>query len=178
VKLISIAIRIFTKLQEVKMMRAMLLACVTLVMAASAMAQTSGTSEADLKAIEATALDYGQGWYAGDWERMESALHPDLAKRVVMPDPRSGNPMIRHMSAMKLVQSTRAGSGKNVPTEQQKAVVTIMEVFGNAAIVKLEMHDWVDFMQIAKMKDRWVIVNVLWEPTPEAKKKWGFPEGF
>jgi hypothetical protein len=133
--------------------------------------------EADREGIEQTALDYGMGWYEGNAERMERALHPDLAKRVVFPDPRSGKGKIDHMSAMKLVQSTRAGYGKSVPAQDRKAVVTILDVYGNAACVKLEMHEWVDYLQMAKLDGRWVIVNVLWEPTPEAKKKWGFPEG-
>ena len=55
--------------------------------------------------------------------------------------------------------------------------MTILDVYGNAACVKLEMHEWVDYLQMAKLDGKWVIVNVLWEPTPEAKKKWGFPEG-
>lgn len=148
------------------------------VLAAVAAATSSLANDADQEAIEATALDYGMGWYEGDAARMERALHPDLAKRVVFPDPRSGKGMVDHMSAMKLVQATRAGNGTKVPAGERKTKVTIMEVFGNAACVKLEMHDWVDFLQMAKLDDRWVIVNVLWEPTPEAKKKWGFPEGF
>lgn len=149
--------------------------CVTITLAA---AIDSRAGDADRSAIEATALDYGMGYYEGDAERMERALHPDLAKRVVFPDPRSGKPMVDHMSALKLVQVTRSGSGTKIPAGERKADVTIMEVYGNAAIVKLEMSDWVDFMQMAKLGDRWVIVNVLWEPTPDAKKKWGFPEGF
>jgi hypothetical protein len=143
-----------------------------------AVVATAQVSDADRKAIEATALDYGQGYYEGDAARMERALHPDLAKRVLFPDPRSGKPWVRHMSAMKLVQATRNGGGTKTPAEDRKTVVTIMEVYGNAACVKLEMHDWNDYMQMVKMNDGWKIINVLWEPTPEAKKKWGFPEGF
>jgi len=148
--------------------------CLLVAASSPALAQSD---DADLEAIEATALDYGMGWYEGDAERMERALHPDLAKRVVAPDPRSGKGKIDHMSAMRLVQSTRAGYGAKVAPETRKTVVTILEVYGNAAIVKLEMHDWVDFMQMARLDGRWVIVNVLWEPTPEAKKKWGYPAG-
>jgi len=29
-----------------------------------------------------TALDYAEGWYAGDDARMERALHPEFAKRM------------------------------------------------------------------------------------------------
>ena len=31
--------------------------------------------------IEQACLDYVEGWYTGDVERMKRALHPDLAKR-------------------------------------------------------------------------------------------------
>ena len=130
----------------------------------------------DAEAIKQTALDYGQGWYEGNAERMERALHPDLAKRALMPDPRSGKGKIDHMSAMSLVQATREGYGTKTPPEQRRTDVTILEVFGNAACVKLEMHDWIDYMHMSKIGGRWVIVNVLWELTPEAKKRYGIPE--
>lgn len=130
---------------------------------------------ADMEAIRQTALDYGQGWYEGDAARMERALHPDLAKRALMPDPRTGKGKIDHMSAMALVQATRNGYGKQTPAELQRTDVTVLEVYGNAACVKLQMHDWVDYMHMSKIGGRWVIINVLWEFTPEAKKKYGMP---
>jgi len=136
----------------------------------------SDASKSDQEAIKQTALDYGQGWYEGNGERMERSLHPDLAKRALMPDPRSGKGKIDHMSAMSLVQATKKGYGAKVPTEQRRTDVTILEVFGNAACVKLEMHDWIDYMHMVKTDGRWVIVNVLWELTPEAKKKYGIPD--
>jgi hypothetical protein len=34
-------------------------------------------------AIRQAAVDYIEGWYTGDADRMERALHPDLAKRRV-----------------------------------------------------------------------------------------------
>ena len=138
----------------------------------------SGAEESDVEAIKQTALDYGQGWYEGDAERMERALHPDLAKRVLMPDPRSGKGKIDHLSALGLVQATREGWGAKTPSDARRAEVTILDVYGNAASVKLEMHDWIDYMHMSKIDGRWVIVNVLWEFTPAAKKKYGFPEGF
>src|SRR5262245_52406842 len=52
-----------------------------------ATSKQSGASEADLAAIKQTALDYIEGWYEGSAERMERALHPELAKRIVRTDP-------------------------------------------------------------------------------------------
>ena len=142
---------------------------VTLAIVTVAVAERADETEA----ITATALDYGQGWYDGDAERMERAVHPDLAKRILMPHPRSGKGEIKHMGAMTLVQSTRKGWGKKTPEGERKTDVTILEVYGNVAVVKLEMHDWVDFMHMSRIDGHWVIVNVMWEFTPGAKESRG-----
>ena len=83
---------------------------------------------------------------------------------------------IDHISAMGLVQATRKGYGKSTPEEQRRTDVTILDVYGNTASVKMMMHDWVDYMHMVKSEGRWKIVNVLWEMSPEAKKKYGIPE--
>jgi len=72
------------------------------------------------------------------------------------------------MSASVLVNLIARGGCKNTPVEQQQKDVTILDVFGNAATVKLVMQGWVDYMHIAKFNGRWVIVNVLWETKPKA----------
>ncbi|MBX7173008.1 MAG: nuclear transport factor 2 family protein [Pyrinomonadaceae bacterium] len=127
----------------------------------------STVSDEDKAAITATALDYIEGWYAGDAERMERALHPDLAKRIVMT--RDGRSMLQQMSAMGLVQGVKRGGGKNTPPEKQQKDVTILDVFENAASVKVVASDWIDYLHIAKFNGRWVIVNVLWELKPQKK---------
>ena len=136
-------------------------------------AQTSA-SDADKEAIKQTALDYIEGWYEGNPERMERALHPDLAKRIVMTNPQ-GRSQLQQMSAMGLVQGVKRGGGKNTPKEKQQKDVTILDVFNNAACVKVVASDWIDYLHVAKWNGRWVIVNVLWElkqpsPTQPASK--------
>ena len=51
-------------------------------------AQTDSPS--DNAAITKTALDYIEGWYTGDAVRMERALHPELAKRMISTDLKTG----------------------------------------------------------------------------------------
>ena len=130
-----------------------------------AYAQTT-LSEADKTGIKETALDYAEGWYEGNAERMERALHPDLAKRIARKDDK-GNSRLENMSAMTLVQVTRRGFGKQTPKEQQQKDVKILDAMESSAVVKLVMRDWVDYMQMAKIGGRWVIVNVLWEMKPQ-----------
>ena len=128
-------------------------------------AQTS-VSDSDNEAIKATALDYIEGWYEGNPERMERALHPDLAKRIVNTNAQ-GRSSLGQMSAMSLVQGVKRGGGKDTPKEKQQKDVTILDVFGNAASVKVVASDWIDYLHIARSNGRWVIVNVLWELKPK-----------
>ena len=133
-----------------------------------ARAQSTGTA-ADQAAIKQTALDYIEGWYEGNAERMERALHPDLAKRIVRTDTKSNRSRLEQMSAMGLVQGVRAGYGKNTPKEKQQKDVTILDVYENAASVKVIASDWIDYLHMARFNGRWVIVNVLWELKPKEK---------
>ena len=125
-------------------------------------------SPADAAAIKQTSLDYIGGWYEGNSERMERALHPELAKRIVRTN-QDGKSRLDQMSAMSLVQGTRRGGGKNTPKEKQQKDVSILDVFENAASVKIVASDWIDYLHMAKFHGRWVIVNVLWELKPEKK---------
>ena len=129
-----------------------------------------GQVDADRDAIKRTALNYAEGWYEGNAEKMESALHPDLAKRIVRTNEK-GQSGLGQMSAMSLVQGTRAGSGKQTPAVEQQKDVTILDVTGGAAAVKLEMRDWVDYMHVGKFNCKWVIINVLWELKPRKDEK-------
>ncbi|HEY8558897.1 MAG TPA: nuclear transport factor 2 family protein [Pyrinomonadaceae bacterium] len=132
-----------------------------------ARAQTA-VSDADKAAIKTAALDYVEGWYEGNSERMERALHPELAKRIVRRDAQ-GNSRLEQMGAMALVQGVRRGFGKNTPKEKQIKDVIILDVYENTASVKAVMSDWIDYMHLARWNNRWVIVNVLWEMKPEIK---------
>lgn len=134
---------------------------------AAAMAQASA-SDGDKAAITATALDYIEGWYEGNPERMERALHPDLAKRIVMTNP-EGRSQLQQMSAMGLVQGVKRGGGKNTPKEKQEKEITILDMYRGAASVKVVASDWIDYLHIAKFNGRWMIVNVLWELNPTTK---------
>jgi hypothetical protein len=123
--------------------------------------------KSDETAIRQAALDYIEGWYEGDAERMERALHPDLAKRIVHTDPASGRSRLDQMSAMTLVQYARAGYGKRTPVEERQMDVAILDKYENVASVKIIAKDWIDYLHVAKYNGEWKIVNVLWELKPK-----------
>ena len=145
------------------MTRAALCILAAVVTAASS---ANGQTAADSAAIKQTALDYIEGWYEGNGERMERALHPELAKRIVNTDPRSGRNSLGQQSALTLLNSTKRGGGKETPADQRRKDVRILDIFGNTASVRIDASTWVDYLHVAKWSGRWVIVNVLWETRP------------
>lgn len=143
----------------------LLFALILLALVPNAQAQ----SPADAAAIKQAALDYIEGWYEGNAERMERSLHPELAKRIVETNPANGRSRLNQMSAMSLVQGTRRGGGKTTPKDKQQKDVSILDVYENAASVKVVASDWIDYLHMAKFNGQWVIVNVLWELKPQKK---------
>ena len=137
----------------------------TFVVTVAAVAQT--TSPDDNAAITKTALNYIEGWYEGDAARMESALHPELAKRMIYTDPKTGRSQFNHMGAMALVQGTRRGGGSKTPKEKQLKEITILDRYQGAAMVKIVASEWIDYLSVAKFNGEWKIINVLWELKPK-----------
>ncbi|MEO8635749.1 MAG: nuclear transport factor 2 family protein [Gemmatimonadales bacterium] len=67
-------------------------------------------SAADSAAIRVTALNYVEGWYEGNAQRMTRALHPELVKRIVHTDS-AGRSRLEQMDAARLIKGTEAGCG-------------------------------------------------------------------
>ena len=121
---------------------------------------------ADSTAIVAAALDYLEGWYEGNADRMDRALHADLAKRVVM-NTTDGKAELQHMGEQDLVGMTRRRGERDKVDLHDR--IRILDVFGKAAVVRADADSWVDFLQIARIEGEWVIVNVLWELHPSGR---------
>jgi hypothetical protein len=120
---------------------------------------------ADSSGIRQAAMDYIEGYYEGNAERMARAVHPELAKRIVNVDER-GRHRLGQMSAMTLVEGTRAGGGRDTPESERRKDFKILDIYQNAASARIDASSWVDYLHLAKWNGRWVIVNVLWELHP------------
>ena len=132
-------------------------------------AQGSSTPADERERIRQVALDYIDGWYSGDANRIASALHPELAKRMVATRIEEGRPIsaLDQQSAMTLVEATRAGGGRQIAPANRRNTVTVLDVFGNAASVRIDAATWIDYLHFAKWNGEWKIVNVLWELRPD-----------
>jgi putative lumazine-binding protein len=123
-------------------------------------------SASDSAGIRATALDYIDGWYSADAPRMERALHPHLAKRLVYSDS-AGHSHLVDLTALELVQGT--GRHPAAPATERREDIRILDIFGNAAMAKIDATGWVDYLELIKWNGRWVIINVVWENRPNTR---------
>lgn len=139
-----------------------------LLAAATATAPSSAppVDTATLAAIEATCFDYVDGQLEGNPERVARALHPDLAKRMVIGDTPYERLGLRRMGKEELVGLTRQGALKT-PREQWDRSCKVLDVTGNAASVRLETPWFVDYFHMGRFDERWIIVNALWYSKPK-----------
>ena len=122
------------------------------------------SSPEDLEAITAVARDYVEGWFDGDEARMRRCLHPELVKRTIYRDPATGDWRLgRPADAEMMVGWARAGEGRTAVAEERAFEITIENVFRHVASVRVLSSPYMDLLHIAKIGDRWLIVNVLWE---------------
>lgn len=124
-------------------------------------------SDEDL--VKATIHDYIDGYYAGDAERVKSALHPKLAKRFLART-KDGKIELHEESAEGFVKLTASGDGpRSYKKEQQRAEITVYEVYRGIASAKLVGADWMDYIQLGRSNGKWQIVNVIWTSYPPVK---------
>ena len=117
----------------------------------------------DVEGICQAALDYMQGWYEGDAERMRRCLHPELAKRAIRPDPQTGNQRFSHLGQQQMVDKTRQGGGSgDAPEDKRYYDVAVLDVYGEIACARAESYEYVDYLHLARCEGKWLIVNVLW----------------
>ena len=124
----------------------------------------------DSAAINATALNYIEGAFTGDGDRMARAVHPELTKILLAYDRTTGRPFLHKMGASNLVEGTRAGFGL-LPEEERDIQVEVFDISHGIAAVKVYSSQYIDHMQMGKVNGEWRIINVLWVPNPEAQNR-------
>jgi hypothetical protein len=126
--------------------------------------------EADKKGIEAAALNYLEGYYTGDAERMAKGVHPELTKVWPRILPQTGNLYLEKIGASYLVEATRTGSGK-LDEDKRDISLTIFDYGDDIAMVEALSAMFFDYLQLAKVDGEWRIINVLWVMNPDAPKR-------
>jgi hypothetical protein len=121
---------------------------------------------ADEAVIREVALDYIEGWFEGDAERMARCLHPNLAKRSVRYDAETGETHFYHITRDDMIAFTKEGGGKDIPRDKVYYKVDILDSGRDMAVVRVESFGYLDHLHVAKSEGQWHIVNVLYTKTP------------
>lgn len=118
--------------------------------------------------IRKAALDYIEGAFSADAERLERVVHPELSKVSLGVLGDSGRRLIDHMGSGLLIEITRADMIK-APKSDHEIEVIVHEISGEAEIAAASVMSgaYYDLLQLAKIGDQWKIINVLWKVDPE-----------
>jgi hypothetical protein len=103
-------------------------------------------------------LDYVEGWYEGDAERMGNALSSDLVKRRVV-----SAQEIWDVSRDWMIEATGDGKGRLPDPASGRKDIVILDATETLATVKLSSNDFVDYLHLCKIDGFWKIVNVIWD---------------
>lgn len=125
---------------------------------------TSGQATGYDAEIVTCVLDYYEGWFDGDAARMERALHPDLVKRSLADDG-SG---LKDLTAQEMIEATARGVGKKRDEStggDRRIEISVDAVHGGIASVTAHSAVYIDYLQLARTREGWKIVNVLWDWT-------------
>jgi Putative lumazine-binding len=121
-------------------------------------------------AIRTTVMDYVEGWYEGDAERMNRCLHPCLVKRAVKVQSDGGEPRFIDITKDDMMGYTLAGEGREAPRDKLYYKVDILDVYEGIAMARAESYEYVDYVQLANQNGQWLIVNVLYTANRAAMK--------
>ena len=121
----------------------------------------TSTADAEVAAIRATVLDYFEGWYDADADRMRRALHPSLAKRSRAQDD-ARTPAVASVTAEQMVAWTSAGHGRDDAGPDRAITIQIADVAGDIAAVVVHTAVYDEYLHLVATPDGWRIVNALW----------------
>lgn len=109
----------------------------------------------DADEIGAIVRDYIEGWYAGNVERMDRALHAELVKRI----PRSEDPdSLREVTKVRMLDLTADGGGDAPDPDME---IEIDDISTDIAAARVLSPEYLDYLHLVRTSDGWKIANVL-----------------
>jgi hypothetical protein len=150
------------------MTRSLFLATTLLLLAIPAAAQQE--PNADREAVRQAVLDYVEGIYNVQPERIERSVSPNLAKMgFYRPPTETAYRPGRSMAFQQLVEIAKNFNKDGKLSKDAPKDIVLYDVLDQTATVKLTADWGTDYMHLAKIDGKWMIVNVLWQSHPPKK---------
>ena len=129
----------------------------------SSVAPHDSPAKNERTAVSAVARNYMEAYYTADVERMEQAIHPDFHKRTLRV--RNGRTEITADTKLSLLEGVRSGTGKDIPVNERVQKIEVLDIYKNAASVKVVTGGWVDYMLLSKLDGEWRVLDVVLQYT-------------
>jgi Putative lumazine-binding len=127
-------------------------------------------ANADREAVRQAVLDYVEGIYNVEPARIERSVSPNLAKLgFYRPQAETAYRPGRSMAFQQLVEIAKTYNKEGKLRKDAPKDIAIYDVMDQTASVKLTAEWGVDYMHLAKIDGKWMIVNVLWQSHPPKK---------
>jgi hypothetical protein len=127
-----------------------------------------GQTNNDKELVRLAVLDYVEGVYNVQPERIERSVHPKLAKLGFYRPP--ADEAYRPASAMtfeRLIEIAKTYNKEGKLRKDAPKEITIYEVQDQTASAKLVAEWGTDYFHLAKFDGKWMIVNVIWQSPPK-----------
>jgi hypothetical protein len=136
----------------------------TILLLASSPAEAQ--TDADRQGVEEAVLDYVEGIYLVDPARIERSVSPNLTKVGYWRRDSSAEYVEAPMTYQELYDLAGGWNANgHVDPETAPKEIVIFDVLNKTASAKLTAVWGVDYFQLAKVDDKWMIMNVLWQST-------------
>jgi len=144
-------------------MRKTLALLILLVLSVAALTWGSATTSNEKTAVAVVAQNYMDAYYTADSARMQKTLHPDFHKRTLQTI--NGHTEISEDTVQSMVEGVRLGSGQEIPPAERVQKIEVLDVYRDAASVKVVTGRWIDYMHLTKLNGEWRVLDVVLQYT-------------
>jgi Putative lumazine-binding len=129
----------------------------------AALAWGRNTANDQTRAITAVAQNYMDAYYTADPALMQRSLHPDFHKRTLRTV--NGQTQITEDTVQSMVEGVGLGRGRDIPPNERVRSIHVLDVYRDAARVKVVTGRWIDYMHLSKLNDEWRVLDVVLQYT-------------
>ena len=115
--------------------------------------------------IKQAALDYIEGWFYKDAYRVNKAVHFEFVKRSIL--------TVDSIDYLGTINKSRMDFITLYHQERKyrlKTEVSILDALPTIASVKVIFNECIEYLHVAKLNDKWKIVNNLFTGNPTYRK--------
>jgi len=122
----------------------------------------------DEEGIRQAVMNYVNSIYQVKPELVDESIHAKLQKVGFVPNKEGDGYREMWMTRDELRElAVHWNQDGGIDPETAKAEVKILAQLDQTAVVRLDAEWGIDFIQLAKMKGTWMIINVMWQTYPK-----------